>query len=56
MPMTVDLNHTLEHAKIKKLVDLGPIDVLRQLVHDGQLVRLMTNLLAYSKYVCLFHY
>ena len=29
VPITADLDQTLEHSKIKRLVDLGPIDVPR---------------------------
>ena len=53
--MIVDLGQTVEHVKIKRLVDLQPIDMHRQLVYDDQLARRMTNLLAWFEYVYLFH-
>jgi len=51
VPMIADLDHILDHAKIKRLMDLGPIDMPRQLVHDDQLTMLMNNLLAYCEYI-----
>ena len=53
--MTVYLDQTIEHAKIKRLVDLGPIDVPKPFAHDDQLAMPMTNLLAYCEHVYLFH-
>ena len=38
-----DLDHTFEHSSIKMIVDLEPNDLLRQLIHDHQIAKLMPN-------------
>jgi len=55
VPIITNLDQTLEHAKIKRLVDLRLINVPRRLVHGDQLATLMTSLLACCEYICLFH-
>jgi len=39
--MDANLNHTLMHIEIKRLVDLGPIDFPRQFAHDDKVFRPM---------------
>ena len=53
--MTIGLDKTLEHDKIKKFMDLESIDLLRQLVHGDKVPWSITNLLTNFTYVCPFH-
>jgi len=54
VPLAVDLDQTLGHARIKRLVDLAPTYSPRQLIHDDQLARSMTHLRANFEYaLCL---
>ena len=55
-PIPVDLNHTLNYAKITRLVNLGPTIMPRYFAHDYHISRPMTNVLAnfeYSPYLML---
>ena len=54
MSMAIDLDQTFEHVKIKRLMDLGPTNLPRVLVHDDHISRPMTYMLATFTYVCLF--
>jgi len=53
-PITVDLNHSLKFAKIKRLVNLGPTNMPRYFVHDYHISRPMTHVQANFEYVSLF--
>jgi len=52
-PITVDLNHSLEYAKIKGPMNLGPTNVPRYFVHDYHSSRPMTHVLANFEYISL---
>jgi len=54
IPMTADLDQTLEHTKIKRLVNLGPTNVPRFLIHDDRISRSMTHFLLNFEYISLF--
>ena len=54
VPMTSDLDQTLENVKIKRLMDFGPNNFPRQLVHEDKISRLMTHWLANFEHVYLF--
>jgi len=49
-----DLDQTLAHFDIKRLVEFGPIILPRLLIHNEKISRLMTHLLANFQYACLF--
>jgi len=52
--MTTNLDQTFEHAKIKRLMDLEPTNLPRELVYDDQISRPMTYMLSTFTYICLF--
>ena len=49
-----DLDQTLTHFDIKRLVNLGPTILPRHLIHDDKVSRRMTHFLARYEYVYLF--
>jgi len=50
-----DLGQTFVHSTVKRLVDLGPIDLCWQFIHDDKISRLMTHLLAKFEYITLLY-
>jgi len=54
VPIIVDSDQTLGHAKIKRLVDLGLTNMARYLVHNYHMYRLVTHLLANCEHISLF--
>jgi len=49
-----DVDQTHERIALKGLMDLGPIALLRQFIHDDPISRPMTHFLATFEYVYLF--
>ena len=52
--ITIDLDQTLENVKIKRLKDLGSINLRRHLILGDHISRPMTHLLANFEHVYLF--
>ena len=53
-PENFDLDLTHTHIDLKGLVDLGPSDLPRSVIHDDYISRPMTHFLATFEYVYLF--
>ena len=54
VPMMVTLDQTLEYTEITRLIELGPTILPKQFIHDDQISRPMTHLLARFEYFSSF--